>query len=281
MKSIIIDAGHGGQDSGAIGFGTQEKEWALAISQYQFKRLKELGVTVAMTRNSDITLPPTTRIAKVKNKYDLCISNHWNAFNGKARGIETIHSIHAKPTFAEDLAQRLVKATGLPFRRVFTREMGKGKDYYFMHRLTGRTETVIIEYGFIDEQQDNTFYQKNAHVQAAAEAVIEGVCKKVGVPYRAPNSDRTNKVKNTEKKIVNKKKTTKGKRVESIYDGELRFYTKPSWKDADVFGHLKKGQGFPTILEKVQVGKAEQYKVQNSKGQTFYLTASRKYVKLV
>lgn len=281
MKSIIIDAGHGGQDSGAIGFGTQEKEWALAISQYQFKRLKELGVTVAMTRNSDITLPPTTRIAKVKNKYDLCISNHWNAFNGKARGIETIHSIHAKPTFAEDLAQRLVKATGLPFRRVFTREMGKGKDYYFMHRLTGRTETVIIEYGFIDEQQDNTFYQKNAHVQAAAEAVIEGVCKKVGVAYRAPNSDRTNKVKNTEKKIVNKKKTTKGKRVESIYDGELRFYTKPSWKDADVFGHLKKGQGFPTILEKVQVGKAEQYKVQNSKGQTFYLTASRKYVKLV
>lgn len=281
MKSIIIDAGHGGQDSGAIGFGTQEKEWALAISQYQFKRLKELGVTVAMTRNSDITLPPTTRIAKVKNKYDLCISNHWNAFNGKARGIETIHSIHAKPTFAEILAQRLVKATGLPFRRVYTREMGKGKDYYFMHRLTGRTETVIIEYGFIDEQQDNTFYQKNAHVQAAAEAVIEGVCKKVGVPYRAPNSDRTNKVKNTEKKIVNKKKTTKGKRVESIYDGELRFYTKPSWKDADVFGHLKKGQGFPTILEKVQVGKAEQYKVQNSKGQTFYLTASRKYVKLV
>lgn len=281
MKSIIIDAGHGGQDSGAIGFGTQEKEWALAISQYQFKRLKELGVTVAMTRNSDITLPPTTRIAKVKNKYDLCISNHWNAFNGKARGIETIHSIHAKPTFAEDLAQRLVKATGLPFRRVFTREMGKGKDYYFMHRLTGRTETVIIEYGFIDEQKDNTFYQKNAHVQAAAEAVIEGVCKKVGVAYRAPNSDSINKVENTEKKIVNKKKTTKGKRVESIYDGELRFYTKPSWKDADVFGHLKKGQGFPTILEKVQVGKAEQYKVQNSKGQTFYLTASRKYVKLV
>ncbi len=58
----------------------------------------------------------------------------------------------------------------------------------------------------------------------------------------------------------------------------LRYYNKPSWKDKDVFGRINKGNGFPTIVEKVKVGNSYQYKVKNSKGKTFYITASPKYV---
>jgi hypothetical protein len=276
MKSIILDAGHGGTDSGAVGFGVKEKDWALEMSQYQFKRLKELGARVAMTRKSDVTLSPTERIARVKNKYDVCVSNHWNAFDGSARGVEAIHSLHAKPTFANDLANSIVKASGLQFRRVFTREMSKGVDYYFMHRLTGKTETVIVEYGFIDNKQDNEMYQKKEIFQRTAEAVIEGICQKIGVTYKAPNTDSKHK-KDPTQPINN----YLWKRVESIYDGELRYYNKPSWKDEDVYGHLTKGMGFPTIIDKVRVGKGEQYKVKNSKEQVFYVTASPKYVRVV
>lgn len=278
-KSIIIDAGHGGNDSGATGFGVREKEWALEISKYQFQRLKELGANVALTRKSDITLNPTERIAKIKNKYDVCVSNHWNAFNGTARGVETIHSIHAKPTFATDLANRVVQATGLPFRRVFTREMRSGADYYFMHRLTGRTETVIMEYGFIDNQQDHDAYLKQAIFEQAAEAVIEGICQKIGIQYKQPNG----KNNQATKKSTFQQETPSyiGKRVESIHNGSLRFYNKPSWSAQDVYGHLTKGIGFPTILDKVTVGNGEQYKVMNSSGQVFYVTASPKYVQVV
>jgi hypothetical protein len=276
MKSIILDSGHGGTDSGAVGFGVKEKDWALEMSQYQFKRLKDLGAKVAMTRKSDVTLSPTERIARVKNKYDVCVSNHWNAFDGSARGVEAIHSLHAKPAFANDLANRIVKATGLPFRRVFTREMSKGVDYYFMHRLTGKTETVIVEYGFIDNKQDNEMYQRREIFQQVAETVIEGICQKIGVTYTVPNTD--SKHKNNPTQSIN---NYLGKRVESIYDGELRYYNKPSWKNEDVYGRLTKGMGFPTIIDKVRVGKGEQYKVKNSKGQVFYVTASPKYVRLV
>ncbi|GAA0346815.1 hypothetical protein GCM10008931_42580 [Oceanobacillus oncorhynchi subsp. oncorhynchi] len=58
----------------------------------------------------------------------------------------------------------------------------------------------------------------------------------------------------------------------------LRFYNKPSWSDKDVAGKVNKGLGFPTIVKKMKVGNSYQYQVKNSKGATFYITASTKYV---
>lgn len=275
-KSIILDAGHGGSDPGASGFGILEKDWNLKMTLYQYKRLKELGADVHLTRDRDLTLEHVQRVARIKNQYAVCVSNHWNAFNGQARGIEVIHSVHAKPVFAEELAERLVEATGLPLRRVFSRTMKPGVDYYYMHRLTGKTETVIIEYGFIDNVTDHQAYLKDSVFYSAAEAVIEGICKKIGVAYKrsvAPNKEETKGPVE-----LAKSEEFSGKRLVSYYDGKLRFYTKPSWEDKDVFGYVTKGQGFPTVLEKVSVGRGEQYKVKNSKGKIFYITASPVYI---
>ncbi|SFC10189.1 N-acetylmuramoyl-L-alanine amidase [Alkalibacterium subtropicum] len=272
-KSIILDAGHGGSDPGASGFGVLEKDWNLKITLYQYKRLKELGADVHLTRDRDLTLEHVQRVARIKNQYAVCVSNHWNAFNGQARGIEVIHSVHAKPAFAEDLAERLVKATQLPLRRVFSRTMKPGVDYYYMQRLTGKTETVIIEYGFIDNVTDHQAYLKTEVFYAAAEAVIESLCQKIGVAYSSPEVTGSSKVENE----IQVKKYS-GKRLVSHHDGQLRFYTKPSWEDKDVFGYVTKGQGFPTVLEKVSVGRGTQYKVKNSKGKMFFITASPVYV---
>ncbi|WP_412675559.1 N-acetylmuramoyl-L-alanine amidase [Bacillus mycoides] len=67
-----------------------------------------------------------------------------------------------------------------------------------------------------------------------------------------------------------------GKRVVSKVDN-LRFYDSPSWKDKDVAGSVDAGLGF-TIDAKVTVDGSAQYKVHNSRGTTYYVTANEAYV---
>ena len=83
-KKIVIDAGHGGNDSGAVGNGIIEKDLTLKIAKYIADRLKDLGADVTLTRNSDETLDPQERVGRVLNAYGnssdvLVISNHINA----------------------------------------------------------------------------------------------------------------------------------------------------------------------------------------------------------
>ncbi|PHG02593.1 N-acetylmuramoyl-L-alanine amidase [Bacillus toyonensis] len=67
-----------------------------------------------------------------------------------------------------------------------------------------------------------------------------------------------------------------GKRVVSKINN-LRFYDAPSWQDKDVAGSVDVGLGF-TIDVKVNVNGSSQYKVHNSKGKTYYVTANKAYV---
>ncbi|MCC5895666.1 MAG: N-acetylmuramoyl-L-alanine amidase [Alkalibacterium sp.] len=280
--NVIIDPGHGGSDPGASAFGVTEKEWNLIVSLYQFKRFKELGVQVELTRHSDLTLDPVTRIAKVKNKADLCLSNHFNAFNGKARGIEVIHSIHARSTLSDRIASHLVSETGLPLRRVFTRQIAQNKDYYYMHRLTGKTKTVIIEYGFLDNVEDFAYFSKETHLYKAAEAVVKAVCLSLEIPYShgvsAKITDTAPAGNVTSEPSVH---STPKQRLVSIHEGNLRFYSKASWADQDVYGYMRKGQLFTTVIDKVAVGNGEQYIVKNKNDEVYYVTAHPAFVKIV
>ncbi|PEJ39987.1 N-acetylmuramoyl-L-alanine amidase [Bacillus pseudomycoides] len=70
-----------------------------------------------------------------------------------------------------------------------------------------------------------------------------------------------------------------GKRVVAKVDN-LRFYDAPSWQDKDIAGTLDAGLGF-AIDAKVTVNGSLQYKVHNSKGKTYYVTASEAYVYVI
>ncbi len=88
FKGVIIDAGHGGIDSGAIGNGLQEKDLNLEASTYMYNRLKELGIPTKMTRTNDEYLPKEERIRRVLSLYSnnpntILISNHINAGGGE------------------------------------------------------------------------------------------------------------------------------------------------------------------------------------------------------
>lgn len=86
---IIVDAGHGGIDSGAVGNGLQEKNLNLEAARYIFNRLKELSIPAILVRETDEYLPKTDRINRINkivndnpNKNILLISNHINAGGG-------------------------------------------------------------------------------------------------------------------------------------------------------------------------------------------------------
>ena len=92
---IVIDSGHGGEDSGAVGNGIVEKDLTLKISNYMFDRLKELGVPVTMTRYSDETLSPSERVSRILNAYGnnsnvIVVSNHINAGGGDGQSVTNI-----------------------------------------------------------------------------------------------------------------------------------------------------------------------------------------------
>ena len=57
IEGIIIDAGHGGIDSGAVGNGLLEKDLNLQASLYLYNRLKELGIPTKLVRDNDEYLP--------------------------------------------------------------------------------------------------------------------------------------------------------------------------------------------------------------------------------
>jgi N-acetylmuramoyl-L-alanine amidase len=92
VRRVVIDAGHGGHDTGAIGAkGTREKDIALAISLKLSAKLQAMGLEVVLTRDDDsfVRLEDRTKIAN-QQKGDLFISVHCNAAASRAlRGIET------------------------------------------------------------------------------------------------------------------------------------------------------------------------------------------------
>lgn len=185
---LIIDAGHGGADSGGgSNHLWKEKDMCLGISRYQFERCKQLGISAALTRYEDETISSGNRAKLVRDSgAQFCLSNHINAGGGD--GAEIIHSIHGGKELADIIAVE-IKRTGQNVRRTFTRSLPdiQSLDYYFMHRLTGNVRTLIIEYGFADSPLDDVAQLKDNHLQYA-EAVIRGFCLFMKHPYEMPKS---------------------------------------------------------------------------------------------
>lgn len=189
LTGIVIDPGHGGTDPGAVGNNMQEKNYSLLISEYMYNRFRELGIPVSITRDNDITLSPTERTNKILSFYGnnpnvVVISNHLNA--GGGTGAEVIYALRNTDTLARKILES-IGATGQPTRKYYQRRLPSdtSKDYYFIHRNTGVTEPVIVEYGFIDDNASNVEFLKENY-QELAESVIRAVLDYKNLPYIPP-----------------------------------------------------------------------------------------------
>lgn len=93
LKRIILDAGHGGRDPGAVNkaYGISEKELALDVAKRLKRLLEQSGYEVLMTRSGDSTVPLSRRpLYANRERGDLFISIHFNAaLNTSAEGFET------------------------------------------------------------------------------------------------------------------------------------------------------------------------------------------------
>jgi len=183
---IVIDAGHGGDDPGASGNGIVEKDLTLRISQYMYDRFRELGIPVTLTRTDDETLDPTERVNRILNAYGnsndvIVISNHINAGGGD--GAEVIYALRNNNRLADSVLQALGSA-GQNMRKAYQRRLPSdtSKDYYFIHRNTGNTQPIIVEYGFLDSTGDDVSQLKN-NWEGLTEAVVGAVVNYIGGTY--------------------------------------------------------------------------------------------------
>ena len=277
IRKVIIDPGHGGTDSGATGNNLLEKDYNLLISKYMYDRFKELGIPVAITRDSDTTLSPTDRVNTILNKFGnssdvILISNHVNSGGGE--GAEIIYALRNKDTLAKRILEN-IGATGQTTRKYYQRRLPSdtSKDYYFIHRNTGNLEPLIVEYGFIDNTKDVEFLKEN--YEELAEAVISAVANYIGVPYTPPEGLITNtyvvQKGDTLYSIANKLGTTVSELKKennltsnTLQIGEvLRIPTKEIYEEEENIYIVKKGDSLYSIANKYNTTVDELKRINN------------------
>ncbi|PHM62099.1 N-acetylmuramoyl-L-alanine amidase AmiC [Xenorhabdus ishibashii] len=140
---IMLDPGHGGEDSGAIGkYKTREKDVVLQIARRLQALIKrEPGMKVYMTRNEDVFIPLTVRVAKArKMRADLFVSIHADAFtNRSARGssVFALSTKGATSNTARFLAQTQNEADLIG-------GVSKSGDKYLDHTMLDLVQTATI-----------------------------------------------------------------------------------------------------------------------------------------
>lgn len=179
---VVIDAGHGGTDPGAVSNGVNEKDLNLMIAKYMLERFKQAGIDATLVRPSDETLSPTERVRRILAAYGddpnvVVISNHINSSpTPGAEGTEVIYALRNSDELSENILNQLERA-GLPIRTAYQRRLpsNPNKDYYFIHRETGSTQPIIVEYGYINTPSDLKRIQENyrKYVNAVVEGVLE------------------------------------------------------------------------------------------------------------
>lgn len=95
VKTIVIDPGHGGKDSGALGKKAQEKDIVLAVAKLLKKELEKEGFNVKLTRDKDVFIELGQR-ANLANKWDgdLFLSLHCNAIDATPERKKQVQGYH-------------------------------------------------------------------------------------------------------------------------------------------------------------------------------------------
>lgn len=187
---IIVDAGHGGNDPGAVNGNIKEKDLTLQAAKYIDRRLKELGLNSVLTRDTDEYLPREDRIRRINSLTNsqpaILISNHINAGGGE--GAEIVYALRNDSTLA-DITLQNIGEVGQLKRKVYQRRLPENPnlDYYYILRESGQnTEPILIEYGFIDNIKDQNKLLN--YLDDYAEAVVKSIAEYTNTPYLEPNT---------------------------------------------------------------------------------------------
>jgi N-acetylmuramoyl-L-alanine amidase len=171
-KTIIIDPGHGGVDTGACGKqNTHEKEINLEVA-LKLKRLLEMaGAEVLLTRNSDVFISLYERCYFANyHKADLFISIHANSHpDPNIRGIEIFYyKGQAKAQkMARKVLDRITKTTGF-------KSLGVKTNRFVVIRET-QMPSILVELGFLSNYQEETIIKSADFKDKAALGIFQGL----------------------------------------------------------------------------------------------------------
>ncbi len=168
--SIMLDAGHGGRDPGAVYNGRQEKDDTLALTLAIGEILQDRGIDVLYTRTTDVYESPYQKAMEANEAgADFFISIHRNSFptDNAVSGVETLvyDKSGIKLQMAENINEQL-EAVGFVNRGV------KERPGLVVLRRT-KMPAVLVEVGFINSDTDNQLFDDNFNDIALA--IAEGI----------------------------------------------------------------------------------------------------------
>ena len=186
MTKIVIDAGHGGYDSGAVGKLTKEKDINLLVAKELKTQLLINSFDVKMTRETDTFVPISERY-KISNDYgaNLFISLHCNSSQPTAHGTEVLvyPDDNSSYMFAQDLLIEWMKEFLLTNRGVkYRSDLGV---------LRGtRCSAVLLEMSFISNLNEETLMTEKSFPRRAAVSICKGICNAYGKEYNYAETKR-------------------------------------------------------------------------------------------
>ena len=168
--SIMLDAGHGGHDPGAVYNGRQEKDDALALTLAVGEILQDRGIDVEYTRTTDVYESPYQKAMEANNAgVDFFISIHRNSYpvDNTVSGVESlVYDLSGlKVEMAENINEQL-EAVG------FVNLGVKARPGLVVLRRT-KMPAVLVEAGFINSDTDNMLFDSN--FDDIALAIADGI----------------------------------------------------------------------------------------------------------
>ncbi len=180
-KCIVIDAGHGGEDSpGCVFYNVAEKDICLEIAKKVKEKLEKQGLIVIMTRSNDVdvSLKERIRIANTK-KADVFVSIHQNALENdtSTKGVETWYNPE-KDTCSKKLAQyiqdEVIKSTQAENKGI------KESTDLAVIRDT-KMASCLIETGFLSSKIERQKLSNQEYQNKIAEGIVNGIIKYVDI----------------------------------------------------------------------------------------------------
>lgn len=178
-KIVVIDAGHGGTDPGTTSFTqNHEKDFTLALALKVQKLLQnEPNIELIMTRDTDV-YPTRSERVKLANdlKADVFVSIHGNnaPLSSQAKGTETYYYQRASSKeLATIIHEKLIQALGFSDRGV------KNESFQVIRETT--MAAVLLEIGFLSNQDEEQAMMSETNQNRAAQAIVEGIKEYLGV----------------------------------------------------------------------------------------------------
>lgn len=176
MPKIMIDAGHGGTDPGAVFEGRQEKDDVLRLALALGDILKQNGIDVVYTRTNDVYQTPYQKaVAGNHANADIFVSLHRNASvsPGALEGVETL--VYADEGIPAELARNInaeLASIGFSNRGVTERP-----GLVVLRRT--KMPAVLVEVGFIDNKKDNELFDEK--FEQIAEKIADGILQTLDI----------------------------------------------------------------------------------------------------